>query len=216
MTDPVRTLYDTVATSYDTAFADELLGKPLDRALLTALVQGAADGPIADLGCGPGQVAAQLRSSGATRVVGVDLSPRMVSAGARRHSGLQFAAGDLRALPLADGSVAAAAAFYSIIHLDPHERRVVLREIARVLQPGAKVLVAFHIDAPGIAAGSVVRSSEFLGHAVDHVGWFLDPDDVAGDAREVGLTETARCVRAPLADVEYPSRRCYLMLTRAL
>jgi len=213
VTDPVRLLYDTVATSYDAAFAGELSAKPLDRALLAALAESAAGGAMADLGCGPGQIAAQLRSYGG-QVVGLDLSVQMVAAGSARHPRLQFAAGDLRSLPLADCSISAAAAFYSIIHLEPKHRPLVFREICRVLQPSGQALVAFHIDAPGIGSGTTVRSSEFLGHPVDHVGYFLDPDDIASNAREAGLIEVFRCVRRPISDLEYPSRRCYLLLER--
>lgn len=214
MSDPVRALYNTVATAYDEALADELDGKPLDRALLAGLIDSIGRGPVADLGCGPGQVAAQLRRCGARQVVGIDLSPLMLAAGHGRHDDLRFAAGDLRALPLADGVLAGATAFYSIIHLHPQERPVAFRELARVLRPGGQVLVAFHIDAPGIPMGTAHRETHFLGHDVTFDGWFLDPDDIAQVAADAGLSELARCVRAPVPDVEYPSRRCYLLLAR--
>ncbi|MBO1753823.1 class I SAM-dependent methyltransferase [Allobranchiibius sp. CTAmp26] len=214
MSDPVRALYDTVATAYDEALANELDGKPLDRALLAGLVDSTGGGPVADLGCGPGQVAAQLRRCGVEHVVGIDLSPLMLAAGHARHSDLDFAAGDLRALPLADGVLAGATAFYSIVHLHPSQRLAVLREMARVLRPGGQVLVAFHVDAPGIPMGTAHREPQFLGHDVTFDGWFLDPDDIAEVAVEAGLVEVARCIRAPIPDLEYPSRRCYLFLAR--
>ena len=73
MSDPVRALYDTVATAYDAAFANELDGRPLDRALLAGLVDSIGEGPVADLGCGPGQVAVHLHRCGVEQVVGVDI-----------------------------------------------------------------------------------------------------------------------------------------------
>nr|WP_246306315.1 class I SAM-dependent methyltransferase [Allobranchiibius huperziae] len=214
VSDPVRVLYDTVATAYDEALSSELDTKPLDRALLAGLVDSIGDGPVADLGCGPGQVAAHLRRCGARQVVGIDLSPPMVTTGRARHGDLGFAAGDLRALPLADGVLAGATAFYSIIHLHPDERPVAFREMARVLRPGGQLLIAFHIDAPGIPMGTAHRSENFLGHPVTFDGWFLDPDEVARIAAAAGLVEVAHCVRAPIPDAEYPSRRCYLLLAR--
>jgi trans-aconitate methyltransferase len=57
----VRRSYDTVAGEYVAGFRDELAGKPLDRALLVCLAEQAEQGTaIADLGCGPGHVAAWL------------------------------------------------------------------------------------------------------------------------------------------------------------
>lgn len=76
-----RTSYDTVAVDYAELLRTELSDKPLDRALLATfaeLVQGSGNGPVADLGCGPGRVTAHLHSLGLD-TVGVDLSPVMVA-----------------------------------------------------------------------------------------------------------------------------------------
>jgi hypothetical protein len=43
---------DAVARAYDRQFGGELDGKPLDRALLTGLVELVGAGTIADVGCG--------------------------------------------------------------------------------------------------------------------------------------------------------------------
>jgi hypothetical protein len=51
----VRRSYDAVAEEYAARLFGEIAEKPLDRALLAALLEQAApDAPIADLGCGPG------------------------------------------------------------------------------------------------------------------------------------------------------------------
>jgi SAM-dependent methyltransferase len=69
-----RRSYDAVAEEYANEFRDELAGKPLDRALLASLVERAGDGAaVADLGCGPGHVAAWLSGLGVA-AVGIDLS----------------------------------------------------------------------------------------------------------------------------------------------
>ena len=103
---------------YAAGFRDELAGKPLDRALLACLAEQADDGaPIADLGCGPGHVAAWLAGRGVT-AVGIDLSPAMIAAGRRDYPHVEFRVGDLLELPAADGEFGAAIAFYSIIHLE--------------------------------------------------------------------------------------------------
>ena len=68
--DSVRRSYDSVAEVYAAGFRDELAAKPLDRALLACLAEQAEHGaPIADLGCGPGHVAAWLTGRGWPRSV---------------------------------------------------------------------------------------------------------------------------------------------------
>jgi hypothetical protein len=52
--DRVRQSYDAVAQEYAMRLGDDLACKPLDRALLEALIEQAIpNAPIADLGCGP-------------------------------------------------------------------------------------------------------------------------------------------------------------------
>ncbi|MFE9653129.1 class I SAM-dependent methyltransferase [Micromonospora sp. NPDC006431] len=91
--DRVRRSYDTVAAEYRERLAEELAGKPLDRALLAALVELAGPGaPVADLGCGPGHVTHWLAGRGVP-AVGVDLSPGMVAQARRAYPGGEIARG---------------------------------------------------------------------------------------------------------------------------
>jgi uncharacterized protein YceH (UPF0502 family) len=66
--------YDAVAEAYATAYGNELDHKPFDRWLLQRVAE-LADGPVVDIGCGPGQTTRLLADAGA-EVVGLDLSPR--------------------------------------------------------------------------------------------------------------------------------------------
>ena len=53
--------YDAVAEEYAARFFDELAAKPLDRALLECVVELTRGlGVVADIGCGPGQIARYL------------------------------------------------------------------------------------------------------------------------------------------------------------
>jgi ubiquinone/menaquinone biosynthesis C-methylase UbiE len=119
----VRQSYDAVAEEYAIGFRDELTSKPLDRALLACLVEQAEDGvPIADLGCGPGHVAAWLADRGVA-TVDIDLSPAMIAVARRKYPQVEFREGDFLELPAADGEFAAVVAFYSIIHLESGQLR---------------------------------------------------------------------------------------------
>lgn len=209
--DTVRASYDAVAAEYEARIADELAGKPYDRALLAAFAELVpSGGPVGDLGCGPGHVAGHLAELGLD-VVGVDLSPAMIDIARRRHPRLSFHVASMLDLPVADAAWGGAVAMYSIIHLSAVDRRAACAELARVIRPGGTVLIAFHVSDATHAAGDIVDEDEFLGQPVRLRLHFLDPDDVAGELRAGGFVEQARLVREPDPDVEYPSRRCYLI-----
>jgi SAM-dependent methyltransferase len=203
----IRRSYDAVAKEYAAGFRDELAGKPLDRALLASLAEQAGDGaPIADLGCGPGHVAAWLAGRGVA-TVGIDLSPVMVAIGRRDYPNVEFREGDFLELPAAQGEFAAAIAFYSIIHLQPGELERAFGEIHRVLRPGGLFLVAFHI-------GSEVRHlGEWWGHPVDVDFRFFETPEIANPIERAGFRVEMRLER-----VNYPreveTRRAYLLARR--
>jgi ubiquinone/menaquinone biosynthesis C-methylase UbiE len=209
----VRAAYDAVARDYDARFARELDAKPLDRALLTAFVELAGAGVIADVGCGPGHIARFLAAHGAD-VLGVDVSPAMIDIARARAPELAFGVGSMLALPATDGEWTAAVALYSIIHLTEGERARAFRELARAIRPGGLLLVAFHVDSAEFSAGEVAHLTEFLGRPVVLDGYFLEPGRVEGALADAGFRTAAKLERGPVPDVEYQSRRCYLLAQR--
>ncbi|WP_207926628.1 class I SAM-dependent DNA methyltransferase [Actinocrispum wychmicini] len=205
--DSVRGSYDTVAEEYLARLRDELAGKPLDRALLTAVLeQTEPGGVVADLGCGPGHVAAWLTEQGAT-TVGVDLSPGMVAAGRAGFPSVEFRVGDLVALPANDGEFAAAVALYSIIHVGPDELAGVFEEVRRVLRPSGLFLVSFHV-------GDEVRHlDEWWGHDVDVDFRFLDPEHIVDLLESTGFSIEMRMQRTNYAH-EVETQRAYILSRR--
>jgi ubiquinone/menaquinone biosynthesis C-methylase UbiE len=134
---------------------------------------------------------------------------------AREHApALAFAAGSMLQLPAADGALSGILALYSIIHLTAGERARACREFARVVRPDGWLLAAFHIDSPDFATGEVNHLSTWFGKAVELDGYFLDPADVVHDVEAAGFKVTATMIRSPRPDIEYPSRRCYLLAQR--
>lgn len=212
--DDVRRTYDLIAHDYDREIGDELDHKPLDRALLTALVELVGSGRLADVGCGPGHVTRYLATLH-DDVVGLDLSPEMVAIARSHAPGLSFDVASMLALPVADGSWAGAVAMYSVIHLSAAERRTALAELARALWPGGHLLLAFHVSGPDLPPGSSNHLSTWFGHDVDVVAHFLEPEAVAADLLAAGFDMVATTLREPVADREYPSRRCYLLARRS-
>ncbi len=199
----VRDSYDLVAAQYAAELGDELAGKPLDRALLDALA-GLADGPVLDVGCGPGHVATYLAQR--VRVVGVDLSPQMCA-----HASVPVCAGDMAALPFRSHSISALVCLYAVIHLDAAERAAAYAEFARVLRPGGHALVAFHVRDAETQAGQEKTLTQWWGNEVELTFRFLDPEAETRALAVAGLTVTARLDRAPDSRVEHASDRTYLL-----
>jgi SAM-dependent methyltransferase len=208
-----RAAYEAIARAYHDQFGNELDGKPLDRALLEGFAELAGAGAIADVGCGPGHVTRFLAARNA-RVIGIDIAPGMLAVAREHAPALAFAAGSMLELPAADATCAGIIALYSIIHLTADERAQACREFARVVRQGGWLLASFHIDSPDFAAGEVNHVTTWFDQAVKLDGHFLEPADVAHDVQAAGFTVTATIIRSPQPDIEYPSRRCYLLAQR--
>ncbi|WP_222267949.1 class I SAM-dependent methyltransferase [Modestobacter marinus] len=197
-----RDAYDAIAADYATAFCGELAGMPLERALYAAfaeLVLAAGGGPVADLGCGPGHVTAHLTGLGLD-VFGVDLSPGMVALARATMPAPRFEVGSLTALDVPDGSLAAAVALYSLIHLPPTELPAALRELHRVVRPGGQLLVASQVG------GGQRHRAEAFGHAVALDYCWPHADDLAAVLTGAGFTVHARLLREPARETEQVPR----------
>jgi len=200
-----RASYDRVAVEYAAHIAGELAGKPLDRALLACLVEQVGElGSIADIGCGPGHVAAYLHDLGA-QVIGIDLSPEMVAIARQRSPAIPFEQGSMLALAAPDASWGGILTLYSIIHLPPEERPRALAEFHRALRPGGLLLLAFHI-------GDEQRHvEEWWGQEVSLDTWFLQPPEIEALLREAGFAVEMSLVRQPYApDIRHQSQRAYI------
>ncbi len=205
----VRAAYDAVAPAYARQFLHELDGKPVDRWLLAGfaeLVRG--KGRVADLGTGCGHVARFLKAHG-VEAFGVDLSPATVALAreAHRDLGLEVREGDFLALDLPDAALAGATAFYAYVHLDPADLPAAFQEVARVLGPGAPLLVGFHVG------DERMHVEEWLGAKVG-IDWrFFPMATVAAAIEGAGLSVEAKVERAPYED-EYPTSRGYVLARR--
>jgi len=199
-----RTSYDQVAAEYAEKFKDEMDHKPFDRDCLDRLAGEVGTlGPICDLGCGPGQIARYLHRRGVD-TLGVDLSPRMIAEAGRLNPEIHFHQGDMLALPDADNSWGAIAAFYCIIHIPRDQIVNALREMKRVLKPGGVLLITFHIG------DEVKHLDDWWEKPVNLDFAFYQPEEMEIWLKEAGFELQETLIREPNPEVEVATRRAYL------
>lgn len=201
--DEIIANYDTLASDYAVHFCDELEGKPFDRSLLQRFAHAIPGGPLCDLGCGPGHVAAYFGSSGVD-VVGVDLSPGMIAEAKRRYPSIDFQVGDMLDLKMGTGSLGGIVAFYSIIHLRREMLQEAFREMHRVLRPGGLVLTSFH------QGQGELHEDEVLSMPVSFDCTLFEPNEVAHAMEAAGFFVAETTIRRPY-EIEYPTQRVYIL-----
>lgn len=192
-----RAAYDVDASGYAEVVDGLLDDKPYLRAglaLFAELVREAGDGPVADIGCGPGYVTRYLHDLG-TDAFGIDLAPEMVAIARRDHPDLRFEVGTMTDLDLEDGLVAGIVAFWSVIHVPDEAVPGVFEEFRRVLRPGGPVLVGFHV-------GDRTRHSStgYTGRPISLDSHRRRPETVADWLRGAGFDVEAELVIGPDTD----------------
>jgi SAM-dependent methyltransferase len=95
---------------------------------------------VLDVGCGTGRWLERTREAGMVPV-GVDRTPGMLAIAAERLPGCSLAAAEAQRLPFADASFDGVFAVTVLQHIPWAEQARALREMARVLRPGAPLLL---------------------------------------------------------------------------
>jgi SAM-dependent methyltransferase len=180
--DALRDSYDRVADAYLELEAGELGPQPWLRAALAAFAeQVRGRGPVLDVGCGPGLVAAHLAGLG-VEVSGVDLSPAMVAHARRLHPQLRFEVGSATDLHPAPASLGGVLAWWSLFHLPRAVVPDVVAALARGLVPGGQLVWGSHVG-----DGDVERTAAY---GVDGISWtthLWQPDEMAAVLAGAGL-----------------------------
>jgi SAM-dependent methyltransferase len=104
-------------------------------------------GDILEVGCGTGVIAEELARITPARVVGLDIDPTMLTLTTRQESRVTYVQGDAHALPFPGESFDAVVCHYLLLWLaDPVQG---VREMARVIRPGGRVLACAEPDYGG-------------------------------------------------------------------
>jgi len=183
-----------VADSYADFVSDALEKEPYLKAALT-LFAAQVDGPVVDVGCGPGHFTAYLASLGVD-ASGIDLSPGMIDLARRSHPELRFEVGSMTDLPLPDASVAGVLASWSLIHVPSESVPVTLEHFRRVLRPGGLLMIGYHVG-----AGTRLKTQGYGGHPMRVHVHLRQPWWLARRVREAGFSVEAEWLLDPEAEV---------------
>ncbi len=173
-----------------TAFSGTILSEAVetstDLEALGRFVDGTADGAtVVDLGAGVGRASAWIAARAGRRDItpwAIEPSPVMVMAARRIHPWLRCDVGWADAVPSTDSAVDAVVAWYSIIHTPAEGLAAIWAELARVLRPGGRVLLAF-----ASGGGEVVRRDDVGGSGLALVAHRHRVDTVTDGLASVGF-----------------------------
>lgn len=135
----VAAMFDEVAARYDRTNDVLALGQTRHwRAAVVAALEPVPGLRVLDLAAGTGTSSVAIVSAGAS-VVAADFSLGMLRVGRSREPDLPFVAGDGLSLPFADSSFDAVTISFGLRNL--HDWRAGLREMARIVRPGGRLVV---------------------------------------------------------------------------
>ena len=144
-THPSAAIFDRWSASYDRAGLQLFTYRPIHDAVL-ARIDGLEPSMVVDLGCGTGQLTQRLiRGFPDANIVGVDLSDGMLTEAAVRlrqvgSDDQPLVRADALQLPFAPSSIDLVVCTESF-HWYP-DQAAALAELARVLNPGGRLLIA--------------------------------------------------------------------------
>lgn len=144
----VRGMFAAIAASYDLNNRLHSLGR--DQSWRRRAVRAAAVKPgdvVVDVACGTGDLTELFARTPASRVIGIDFTPEMLSVARRKaetlppeaHGKVEYREGDAQALQLPDASADVVSIAFGIRNVVSPETAV--REFARILKPGGRLII---------------------------------------------------------------------------
>ena len=175
--DSVRDAYSRRAAEYVEVVGRIEHAAEADRMAILGWARS-VDGPILDVGCGPGQWTSLLHEAGLD-IEGSDPVEAFIEVAREEHPSARFRLGRAEDLGVPDGSLGGVLTWFSLIHTDPAEIEVPLRALARSLRVGGSLAIGFFDG----------QAREPFDHAVV-TAYFWSVDALTEAVDCVGLTVT--------------------------
>lgn len=149
----VRAMFDEIAPTYD--LLNGLLSANQDALWRTRAVRrlGVRRGErVLDLCCGTGDLTREIaRQSPQSEVIGADFSPQMLNIARHKDDKHQYIEANALSLPFSDGEFDVVAVAFGVRNFE--DTRQGVREIARVLKPGGRLLALEFMRPTNAAVG---------------------------------------------------------------
>jgi SAM-dependent methyltransferase len=217
----VREGYASWVETYD-AMPNPLI--QVEEPVIREMLDRTPPGRALDAACGTGRWAVELHSRGHS-VVGIDETPEMLDVARQKLPQGDFRVGRLESLPLDTASVDLAICALALAHcadLGPP-----IRELARVLRPGGRLVASELHPLNAILGGGAIFATTNGGYALvrghayghgDYVSAFVAAGfEVAGCIEPTWREEHLRAIAGPLFDVAPDGfRAAYIGLPGAL
>lgn len=142
----VEKMFDTISSNYDGL--NRVISFGIDvkwRKKVVAIVAKTSPKQVLDIATGTGDLAINLAQTGATKIIGLDLSEGMLAVGKKKiaqkdlSGKIEMVQGDSEALPFSDNSFDAITVAFGVRNFETLEKG--LEEIYRVLRPGGIFVV---------------------------------------------------------------------------
>lgn len=207
----VKNCYNQTAEEYAKVFYDELSHKSFDRMVLKRFAdENKVKGKIADLGCGSGHTTTFLQNLGVEELIGIDLSSEMIRQARQMNESIEFEVGNMLDLSINEEEFGAVLAFYAIVHFNYEEIEKAFSEIYRVLKNAGQFLFSFHVG------NEQIDLDEFLDKKVKITFYYFEVDKILEILERVGFKVIETVLRYPYKDVEYPSKRAYILAEKQI
>jgi demethylmenaquinone methyltransferase/2-methoxy-6-polyprenyl-1,4-benzoquinol methylase len=133
----VQRMFDRIAPVYDAM--NRVMTAGLDQRWRRATVRQTVQpgDRVLDACCGTGDLAVAARKEGASDVVGVDFSERMLERARRKAPEVEWVQADVLELPFEDASFDAAVVGFGVRNVEDLEAGI--KELRRVLRPGGRL-----------------------------------------------------------------------------